>query len=372
MSYELNSLEFYGKFEGRDEQEIANEKEFLRDSFSLILEEFKDNRQRKSIQLTFDAANNCKQTATLHSFVDGILTSFVHNKLSNKIDFQKLWYLLHGESEHRLRFLDEGSRFTIQKRGTDNQFVLYFVDTEFLNIDTLSEIRTYNDEFLSFIKVALQNKKNFIISGGTGCGKTTLLNILLDYPINQVYGVIEGKKNDLHFPNNTCIRTTDRDFHSPHIYKSFLGLHADYFIFDDIRQGISLSDFQPFVGNIHAPNPESALQRLQHLKMKTNHLDIHHMAIESKNIDFIIQLSRLKNGAFRITSVAEVLGMDSYGIAMNNDRVYKHQLDETFLINKNEEKKKTFYNNTFYTQDIFTYDFDRDTMIRTDWKHELF
>lgn len=369
MTYQVNSLKYYGVFEEKNEYDLLKEKEFLQFFFTLLLEEFGKKPNTRSIDLTYNIAREPNQIATLNHYAEGVLISIPCKELNEKINFQELWYILNGESGHYVEFLDEERRFKIFRKGTDNQFSLYISDTQFLNANSLSEIKTFNDEFLSFIQEAIKNKKNFLIGGGTGSGKTSLLNILMETSSNQLYAVIESNQNpELKFSNNTSIRANTDNFFDPKVYNSFLGLPADYYIFDDIRQGFSFSHLQPFVGTIHANNPKAALHRLQNLHLQSgNFLDSSQMAIESKYIDFIVQISYLKNGTRRITSVSEILGMDDYGALINNDRVCSYNLNKDYLITDKESDKREIY-----SQEIFSYDANTDSLNRTDWVHGLF
>lgn len=368
MVYSLNSLKYYGEFEEREVNEVVREKEFLQNAFMLILEQFEKKPYTRRIEFKFDISQETRQSSSLSCFVNGLPTSFSCNELFKYIELQTLWFLLNSESAYALKFLDNENRFKIETEGTDNHFRISFLDTQFLSIHTLSEIKTYNGEFLTFIRAALKHKKNFIVSGNTGSGKTSLLNILLEEQTNQFYAIVDNANVELKFKNNGFIRTDSNSFHLPLIHKSFLGMNADYYIFDDINHGLSFEHFQPFIATIHGSNPESTLKRLQNLHMQTgNLLDTSQMMLDTKLIDFIIQISYLKNGTVRIKGVSEVLGMGKYGILVNNSRVYSHNLDKKYLIvEKDTDERK------FYTQEIFSYDYDTDILSRTDWVHEFF
>lgn len=181
-----------------------------------------------------------------------------------------------------------------------------------------------------FLEIAMYLGKNILVSGGTGSGKTTLLGLLCSrIPKGQRIIVIEDA-SELTVDYDHVVffetRMADEQGHGAvtmqDLLKSSLRLRPDRIIVGEVRGAEGLELIQAMntghkgcLGTIHSNSPHDALVRLESLALGGDG-KISEKALQysiSSAIDMVVQISRLQGGARRITSIAEVRGLDSMG-----------------------------------------------------------
>lgn len=188
-------------------------------------------------------------------------------------------------------------------------------------------------EMARFLHVAIQLKKNSIISGQTSSGKTTLLNAISGFiPSHERIVVIEDA-SELQLQQPHAIRMEVLKNDRIHVdirelVKSSLRLRPDRIVIGEVRGPEALDLLQAMttghagsMSTLHANNPKQALSRLETLIMM-NKLEMPLIAIRSQiasAIQIIIQASRLRDGARRITHISELTGIDEQGNYLLND-----------------------------------------------------
>lgn len=184
-----------------------------------------------------------------------------------------------------------------------------------------------------FIHVAVQLKKNTIVSGSTSSGKTTLLNALSSFiPEDQRVVVIEDA-SELQLQQEHVLRmeTVNHDklkIDIRELVKSSLRLRPDRIVIGEVRGPEALDLLQAMttghsgsMSTLHANNPKQAIARLETLIMM-NKLEMPLIAIRSQianAIQIIIQAQRLKDGTRKLTHVSELIGLDESGNYKVND-----------------------------------------------------
>ncbi|MDB5038919.1 MAG: CpaF family protein [Bacteriovoracaceae bacterium] len=192
-------------------------------------------------------------------------------------------------------------------------------------------------EMARVLHVAIQLKKNLIISGATSSGKTTLLNAISGFiPKDQRIVVIEDASElQLQQPHvlrlevlkNDRVQVEIRD-----LVKSSLRLRPDRIVIGEVRGPEALDLLQAMttghagsMSTLHANNPKQALARLETLIMM-NRLEMPLIAIRSQvasAIQIIVQANRLADGSRRITHISELIGLDEHG---------NYELNDLFLL----------------------------------------
>ena len=216
-----------------------------------------------------------------------------------------------------------------------------------LTMANLVEFKTLNQRMATFLERAVKARKNILISGGTGSGKTTLLNILsASIPETERIVTIEDSAElslaQTHVVSLECRpanmegkgEVTIRD-----LVKNAMRMRPDRVIVGEVRGGEALDMLQAMntghdgsMATTHANNPEEAVKRIETLTLMAG-LDLPSRSIREQlgnAVHIIVQQHRFPDGTRKITSIAEVDGMDPKG----NVRVlelfgYKRQgLDE--------------------------------------------
>lgn len=182
-------------------------------------------------------------------------------------------------------------------------------------------------EMARFLHIAVQLKKNLIISGSTSSGKTTLLNAISSFiPPDQRIVVIEDA-SELQLQQEHVLRmeTVHRDklkIDIRDLVKSSLRLRPDRIVIGEVRGPEALDLLQAMntghsgsMATLHANNPKQAIARLETLIMM-NKLEMPLIAIRSQvasSIQIIVQASRLRDGQRKITHISEVQGLTEDG-----------------------------------------------------------
>jgi pilus assembly protein CpaF len=194
-------------------------------------------------------------------------------------------------------------------------------------IDDLTKRGTWTPEFVTFMKAAVEGKLNVIISGGTGSGKTTTLNILSsfipgDERIITIENAAELQLRQEHVislesrPSNIEGRgeVTMRD-----LVINALRMRPDRIIVGEVRGGEALDMLQAMntghegsMSTIHANAPRDSMNRLETMVLMAG-VDLPLKAIRqqiSSALDVIIQIERMRDGTRKVTQVVEVQGME--------------------------------------------------------------
>lgn len=192
-----------------------------------------------------------------------------------------------------------------------------------------------SQKWIHFFKQLVNAKMNIIISGGTGTGKTTLLNFLLqEIPLTQRIITIEDTKElSLLQPNTVRLvsRSTsflqDSSLGVETLLKNALRMRPDRIIIGEVRGAEAFDLLQAMntghagsMCTLHANGTAESLSRLESLFLFAGN-DIPIRAVRkqmSTAIDFIVQISKNKEGQRIISKISEVVGMEGDNILMQD------------------------------------------------------
>jgi pilus assembly protein CpaF len=201
-------------------------------------------------------------------------------------------------------------------------------DGERLGIPMLINKGSISSEGTTFLESAVRNKRNILISGGTGTGKTTFLNALASFidPSERIVTIEDAA--ELNLQQNHVIRLETR---SPNIegqgevttrdlVRNSLRMRPDRIVVGECRGQETFDMLQAMntghegsMTTCHANSPRDALKRIEAMALMTG-LDIPQRVIREQvgsAIHIIVQLSRAHGGRRIVTSIVEVDGFES-------------------------------------------------------------
>ena len=234
--------------------------------------------------------------------------------------------------------LPDGSRVNaiIPPLAIDGPFLTIrkFAREPFMATD-LVRFGTLDPRSVRFLRACIEGKLNILVSGGTGTGKTTLLNVLSSFIPNgeRIVTVEDAKELQLHQRHVLCMETrppnvertgevTIRD-----LVKNSLRMRPDRIVVGECRGGEALDMLQAMntghdgsMTTVHANSPRDALSRVETLTLMAG-FDLPVRAIREQvasAVDLIVQLTRLRDGTRRVTHITEVDGMEGDKITLQD------------------------------------------------------
>ena len=225
----------------------------------------------------------------------------------------------------------KGSSLTIRKFSADP-----------LQVEDLIRFGSFTPEIAEVLRAAVEAKLNILVSGGTGTGKTTLLNVLSSFipaedRIVTVEDAIELSLQQDHVvqletrPPNVegTGEITIRD-----LVKNSLRMRPDRIVVGECRAGEALDMLQAMntghdgsLSTLHSNSPRDCIARLETLVLMAG-VDLPLKAIRdqiSSAVDMVVQIQRLRDGTRRITHITEVLGMEGDVVTLQD--VFKFDFD---------------------------------------------
>jgi pilus assembly protein CpaF len=201
----------------------------------------------------------------------------------------------------------------------------FFKDT--LTVQKLVGFGALTQEAAQALEAIVVSKLNVIIAGGTGSGKTSMLNALSSYiPEGERVIVIEDSKEvQLQRQHVVSLEARPPDAKGRgavsirDLFRATLRMRPDRVVIGEIRGGEALDIVQAMtsghggcMGTCHATFPRDTLTRLETMCMMSDiDMPLAAMRIQlGSGINMIVQVSRLQDGSRKVTHITEVLGYD--------------------------------------------------------------
>ncbi|MBE4719246.1 CpaF family protein [Pseudarthrobacter sp. AB1] len=210
-----------------------------------------------------------------------------------------------------------------------------------LTVRNLIDFGTLTPEMAELLNACVKAKLNIIVSGGTGTGKTTLLNVLSSFlPANERIVTIEDAV-ELQIQQDHVVRLESRPPNTEgkgevtirELLRNSLRMRPDRIVVGEVRGGESLDMLQAMntghdgsLSTVHSNSPRDAVARLETLVLMAG-MDLPLRAIREQiasAVNLIVQISRLRDGSRRITHVTEVQGMEGDIVTLQDAFVFDY------------------------------------------------
>ena len=206
---------------------------------------------------------------------------------------------------------------------------------EKLSIVQMIEFNSLTQGMADFLRACVLGRLNILISGGTGSGKTTFLNVLSGFIPEEERIVTIEDAAELQLQQDHVVRLETKLANVEgrgvvsvrELVRNSLRMRPDRIIVGECRGGEALDMLQAMntghdgsLTTIHANSPRDALSRLETLVLMAG-MDLPLKIVRqqiSSAVDVIVQMSRLRDGTRKITAITEVAGMEGDVVVLSD------------------------------------------------------
>lgn len=196
-----------------------------------------------------------------------------------------------------------------------------------ITVANLVEWGTLTRQMAIFLEACVKGRLNIVVSGGTGSGKTTTLNVLSSFipDDERIVTIEDAAELQLRQDHVVSLETRPANIEGKgeisirHLVKNSLRMRPDRIVVGECRGGEALDMLQAMNtghdGSLttgHANTPRDMISRLETMVMMSG-MELPVRAIREQiasAVDLIVQVSRLKDGTRKITHVTEIQGME--------------------------------------------------------------
>jgi pilus assembly protein CpaF len=203
-----------------------------------------------------------------------------------------------------------------------------------LTLDDLVGFGSISSEAAEFLAACVTGRLNIIISGGTGTGKTTLLNVMSSMIGNDERIITIEDAAELQLDQQHLIRLESRpanlegrgEVSIRDLVRNALRMRPDRIIVGEVRGAEAIDMLQAMntghegsMSTLHANSPRDALARIETMALMAG-IELPLRAIRDQTasaLDLIVHLSRLRDGSRRVTQISEIVGSEGDVVSLS-------------------------------------------------------
>ncbi|MFH5836648.1 CpaF family protein [Proteiniclasticum sp. C24MP] len=208
-------------------------------------------------------------------------------------------------------------------------------------LEDLISFGTLNMDMATYLKASVKGRTNIIVSGGTGSGKTTFLNIMSSFiPHDERIVTIEDAAElQLQQDHVVKLETRPADIEGKgrigirELVVNSLRMRPDRIVVGEVRSAEALDMLQAMntghdgsLTTVHANTPRDSLSRLETMVMMAG-MDLPSRAIREQiasAIHLIVQIGRFNDGSRKVMKITEVLGMEGQTVTLQDIFEFRH------------------------------------------------
>jgi pilus assembly protein CpaF len=205
---------------------------------------------------------------------------------------------------------------------------------DLLQASDLIRLGTLTQSTVDFLAACVRARLNILVSGGTGTGKTTLLNLLSAFipPHERLVTIEDPAELQIHHGDWVSLETRPSNIEGKgqvvqrDLVKNALRMRPDRILVGECRAGEAFDMLQAMntghdgsLTTVHANTPRDALARIENMVLMAVELPVQAIREQiASGINIIVHLSRLQDGSRKVTHISEIVGMQGSVVSMHD------------------------------------------------------